>query len=264
MTEQTQIVLKVEHLQKSFDGVCVLRDVNFDVRKGEILCLLGKSGDGKSVLLKNIMGLMHPDGGKIIFDDSFTITHESSPKEYEKIRHKLGLLFQGAALFDSLSVEENVGFALRERTNLSPSEIEEKMQENLHHVGLTDAENKMPSELSGGMKSRVGLARAIALEPEIMLYDEPTSALDPIMSAHIGILINDLRNRLGMTSIVITHDVDLANAIADRIAMLQEGEIIFLGTPQEMQASDNSYIQEFIRGVKDATHLQTAPISEGV
>lgn len=241
-------LLEIKHLKKHFGPKTVLRDVNFNAHRGEILCVIGQSGHGKSVIMKNIMGLMKPDGGQIYFNGK-VISSPTTPDEvYNNVRHKFGLLFQGAALFDSMSVGDNIGFTLRERTKLSEDTILEKIKTGLEMVGLEGIEELMPAELSGGMRSRVGLARAVALEPEIMLYDEPTSALDPIMSDRINDLILSLRERLNMTSIVITHDISSAYKIADRIAMLYNGKIIFFGTPAEIRNSRNPYIQQFIRG----------------
>jgi len=243
-----ETILKLEHVKKNFGTKTVLHDVNIEIMRGEITCIIGQSGHGKSVILKNIMGLMKPDGGRIIFDGHVISSPNTPDSEYDKVRHKFGLLFQGAALFDSMTVGDNIGFTLRERTNLTEEEIQERIKNGLSMVGLHNIEHQMPSELSGGMRSRVGLARAVALEPDIMLYDEPTSALDPIMSDKINDLILDLRDKLNMTSIVITHDMSSAYKIADRICMLHNGKIIFQGTPAQIRASRNSYIQQFISG----------------
>jgi phospholipid/cholesterol/gamma-HCH transport system ATP-binding protein len=263
MSEFDQI-LKIEHLKKNFGTKVVLRDVNFDVRKGEILCVIGQSGHGKSVIMKNIMGLMRPDGGRISFEGEIISCPNTPESVYDNVRHKFGLLFQGSALFDSMSVGDNIGFTLRERTDFSEEKIQDKIKNGLEMVGLEGVEKLMPAELSGGMRSRVGLARAVALEPDIMLYDEPTSALDPIMSDKINDLILDLRARLNMTSLVITHDMSSAYKIADRIAMLFDGKIIFLGTPAEIRASRNPYIQQFIRGQRKMYYaLDTEDTLEG-
>ncbi|ERP38926.1 ABC transporter ATP-binding protein [Chitinivibrio alkaliphilus] len=241
-------ILEVRHLRKHFGPKVVLKDVSFSAQQGEILCVIGQSGHGKSVIMKNIMGLMKPDGGQILFKNRVIASPTTDSSTYDEVRQKFGLLFQGAALFDSMTVGENIGFSLRERTSLSEEAIEEKISLGLEMVGLENIQDLMPAELSGGMKSRVGLARAVALEPEIMLYDEPTSALDPIMSDKINDLILSLRDRLNMTSIVITHDMSSAYKIADSIAMLYNGKIIFHGSPAEIRASRNPYIQQFIRG----------------
>jgi len=244
----SQAILKLEHVKKNFGPKTVLHDVNIEIMRGEITCIIGQSGHGKSVILKNIMGLMKPDGGRIIFDGKVISSPTTPDSEYDKVRHKFGLLFQGAALFDSMTVGDNIGFTLRERTNLTEEEIQERIKNGLSMVGLHNIEHQMPAELSGGMRSRVGLARAVALEPDIMLYDEPTSALDPIMSDKINDLILDLRAKLNMTSIVITHDMGSAYKIADRICMLHNGKTIFQGTPAQIRSSRNSYIQKFISG----------------
>lgn len=243
-----QPILKIEHLKKSFGTKQVLRDINIEIMPGEVTCIIGQSGHGKSVILKNIMGLMKPDGGRIIFNGNIISSPVTPESEYDNVRHKFGLLFQGAALFDSMTVGDNIGFTMRERTNLTEDEIQERIKNGLAMVGLHNIEEQMPAELSGGMRSRVGLARAVAMEPDIMLYDEPTSALDPIMSDKINDLILDLRKKLNMTSIVITHDMGSAYKIADRICMLHNGKIIFQGSPAEIRASRNSYIQQFISG----------------
>lgn len=241
-------ILKLEHLKKNFGDKVVLRDINIEIMPGEITCIIGQSGHGKSVILKNIMGLLKPDGGQIRFNNDVISSPITPESEFDRVRHKFGLLFQGAALFDSMTVGDNIGFTLRERTKLTESEIQAKIKNGLAMVGLHDIEHLMPADLSGGMRSRVGLARAVALEPEIMLYDEPTSALDPIMADRINDLILDLRNKLNMTSIVITHDISSAYKIADRICMIREGKVIFQGPPSELRASRNIYIQKFIGG----------------
>ena len=240
--------LKIEHLKKHFDSKEVLVDINLEINRGEIVAIIGQSGHGKSVILKNIMGLMLPDGGRIIFEGEVISSPTKKSEDFKNVRKRFGMLFQGAALFDSMTVGENIAFPLRERTSLSESEIKKLIKDGLEMVGLHGIEDVMPSELSGGMRSRVGLARAIAMKPDIMLYDEPTSALDPIMSDKITDLIITLRNKLNMTSIVVTHDISSAYKIADNIAMIHDGKIIFSGTPGDIRASRNPYIQQFIRG----------------
>lgn len=241
-------ILKIEHLRKHFNNKVVLHDININFYRGEITCIIGQSGHGKSVILKNIMGLIIPDGGRIIFEGAVISTPTAKESDFEKVRQRFGMLFQGSALFDSMTVGDNIAFPLRERYHLSEDEIKDTVTDVLALVGLHGIEQVMPSELSGGMKSRVGLARAIAMKPDIMLYDEPTSALDPIMSDKINDLIIDLRNKLDMTSVVVTHDMPSAYKIADRIAMIHDGKIIFHGTPGEIRSSRNPYIQQFIRG----------------
>ncbi len=242
-------MLKIEHLKKHFGKQVVLDDINLTVNKGEITCIIGQSGSGKTVLFRHIIGLMFPDGGRILLDGKVISHPGMKPSEFNETRKRFGILFQGAALFDSMNVGENLAFPLRERLKLPEDEIQKIIGESLERVGLQEAfREKMPSELSGGMRSRVGLARALVMKPEIMLYDEPTSALDPIMTDKINDLITSLRNDLGMTSIVVTHDIGSAYKIADRIAMIHEGKIIFEGTPAEIRKSRNPYIQQFIRG----------------
>ncbi len=242
-------MLIIEHLKKRFGQQVVLDDINVEVHKGEILCIIGQSGGGKSVILRHIIGLILPDGGRITFNGEEICSPTTKPQELIRTRHHFGMLFQQSALFDSKTVGENICFPLRERTTLSEHEIYATMVDALEKVGLQEAfQHKMPSELSGGMKSRVGLARALVMKPAVMLYDEPTSALDPIMTDKINDLILSLRDKLSMTSIVVTHDMASAYKIADQIAMLYEGKVIFYGTPAEIRASRNPYIQQFIRG----------------
>lgn len=242
-------MLTIEHLKKRFGKQVVLDDVNMTIEKGEVTCIIGQSGSGKTVLFRHIIGLIFPDGGKITLDGE-TISYPGiKPSDFNATRKRFGILFQGAALFDSMDVGENLAFPLREHTSMSEQEIQKLVGESLEMVGLKEEfKTKMPAELSGGMRSRVGLARALVLKPEIMLYDEPTSALDPIMTDKINDLVLSLRNKLGMTSIVVTHDIASAYKIADKIAMIHEGKIIFNGTPGEIRKSRNPYIQQFIRG----------------
>jgi phospholipid/cholesterol/gamma-HCH transport system ATP-binding protein len=242
-------MLVIEHLKKHFGGQVVLDDINLEVNKGEILCIIGQSGSGKTVLFRHIIGLIFPDGGRILLDNDVLSSPLTKPATFEPFRKRFGILFQGAALFDSMNVGENLAFPLREHTDMSEHDIQKLIGESLEMVGLKEIfKNKMPSELSGGMRSRVGLARALVMKPEIMLYDEPTSALDPIMTDKINDLILSLRDKLQMTSIVVTHDISSAYKIADKIAMIHEGKIIFNGTPGDIRKSRNPYIQQFIRG----------------
>ena len=242
-------MLKIEHLKKHFGNQTVLDDINLEIRKGEITCIIGQSGSGKTVLFRHIIGLIFPDGGRILLDGDIISYPTMRSSEFNKYRKRFGILFQGAALFDSMNVGENLAFPLREHTSYGDEEIQKIIREGLEMVGLREEfKMKMPSELSGGMRSRVGLARAIVMRPEIMLYDEPTSALDPIMTDKINDLILSLREKLGMTSIVVTHDIGSAYKIADKIAMIHEGKIIFDGTPAEIRKSRNPYIQQFIKG----------------
>lgn len=242
-------MLRIEHLKKHFGKQTVLDDINLTINRGEITCIIGQSGSGKTVLFRHIIGLIFPDGGRILLDGNVISYPGIRPAEFNETRKRFGILFQGAALFDSMNVGENLAFPLRERMKLTEAEIQKMVGESLERVGLQEVfKEKMPSELSGGMRSRVGLARALVMKPEIMLYDEPTSALDPIMTDKIDDLITSLRDKLGMTSIVVTHDIASAYKIADRIAMIHEGKIIFDGTPGQIRKSRNPYIQQFIRG----------------
>ena len=227
----------------------MLDGVDLEVRQGETLVVIGPSGCGKSVFLKHIMGILKPDEGEIIiYDQDITRSRE---RELNEMRQKFGMLFQGAALFDSLSVEENVGFGLEEHTNLSKREIKEIVQEKLRMVGLGDIAGLKPAELSGGMRKRVGLARAIAMDPEIVFYDEPTTGVDPIMGGIINNLILELHNRLNITSVVVTHDMNSAYKIADRLAMLYEGKIIETGSVEVIKNTQNPVVRQFIRGAAE-------------
>ncbi|MBI3039736.1 ABC transporter ATP-binding protein, partial [bacterium] len=221
----------VSHLTKSFGPKQVLTGINLKIYDGETLVVLGPSGCGKSVLLKHIIGLLKPDDGQVLVDgDDITKFDE---KRIDSLRMRMGMLFQSAALFDSLTVEENIGFGLRKHTNLSTLAIHHIVSEKLEMVGLPGINTMMPSELSGGMRKRVGLARAIAMEPEIILYDEPTTGLDPIMTSAIDELHLSLKKRLGVTSIVVTHDLDSAYRISDRIALHYGGQIVAIGSKDE-------------------------------
>ncbi len=239
-------IISMRGLEKSFGGLDVLRGVDIDIRRGESLVIIGPSGCGKSVLLKHMIGLLRPDRGSVRVDGD-EITEMDDESLYE-VRKKFGMLFQGAALFDSLSVGENVGLALKEHTRLSDEEIEAKVVEKLKMVGMAHAVDKRPSELSGGMKKRVGLARAIAMDPAIILYDEPTTGLDPIMADVINELIRTLQGKLNTTSVTVTHDMTSARKVADRIAMLYDGHIVFEGTVDEVEGAGNPVVQQFVRG----------------
>ncbi len=239
-------MIEVVDIHKSFNSNHVLAGVNLTIEKGESMVVLGGSGTGKSVLLKIIMGLLKPDQGTILIDGT-EITHLREDKLNE-IRKKFGMLFQGSALFDSLSVWENIGFGLMEHTSLSKVEIRNMVTEKLAMVGLKNIEDKMPSELSGGMKKRVGLARAIAMNPEIILYDEPTTGLDPIMADVINELIIKLKHEIHATSVAITHDMTSAFKIGDRLALLYQGVIHRIGTPEEFKHSDDPVVHQFVTG----------------
>jgi phospholipid/cholesterol/gamma-HCH transport system ATP-binding protein len=246
MQRDSTIKIRVVNLHKSFKKNYVLRGVDLEVRQGESMVVIGGSGSGKTVLIKCIIGLIGPDEGEIYVDgEEMTSLNEEKMNE---VRKKFGMLFQGGALFDSLKVWENVGFGLRQHTPLKDEEIRRIASEKLGLVGLRDIEDLMPAELSGGMRKRVSLARAIAMEPEILLYDEPTTGIDPIMADAINRLIVQMRERLNVTSVAITHDMKSAYKIADRIAMLYQGKIIEVGTPEEVKDSPNLIVQQFIQG----------------
>ena len=237
-------MIEIIDLHKSFGDNYVLRGVELQVHNGETLVIIGKSGCGKSVLLKHIMGILKPDRGKVLVDGE-DINHSSS--DLFEIRKRFGMVFQGAALFDSLTVAENVIIGLREHTRLPYQEMLKIAREKLSLVGLDGTENLKPAELSGGMKKRVGIARALAHDPEYILYDEPTTGLDPIMADRINKLMLDLKKRLRKTTIIVTHDMHSAFMVGDRIAMLDEGRIIFDGTPEETLKTKNKRVREFIK-----------------
>ncbi|MGB9004483.1 MAG: ABC transporter ATP-binding protein [Candidatus Aminicenantales bacterium] len=239
-------MIRITGLHKSFGPKDVLRGVDLEVQRGETMVIIGQSGSGKSVLLKNIIGLLKPDRGAIHVDGT-DITRLRGAA-LQRVTRKMGILFQGAALFDSLTVFQNVSFGLERQTDLSAEDIRRRVGESLHLVGLREVEHLMPHELSGGMKKRVGLARAIAYRPEIILYDEPSTGIDPIRADAINSLINSLKQELKVTSVVITHDMASCNRVADRIAMLYEGRIIRVGTPREIREERNPVIQQFING----------------
>jgi phospholipid/cholesterol/gamma-HCH transport system ATP-binding protein len=238
------IILK--DVTKSIGGKIILKNINLEVQKGETLAIIGPSGCGKSTLLKNIIGLSKPDTGEIIIFGENIV--DMSEVELNRIRKKIGMVFQEGALFDSLSVYENVSFALRWHSKLKEEEIRKIVKEKLELLGLENTENLMPAQLSGGMRRRVGIARALVFEPEIVLFDEPTTGLDPIMKNVINRYILELKNKLKITSIVVTHDIDTANYVADKIGMLYEGELIFFGTQKDLENSENPVVKRFIKG----------------
>ena len=239
-------MIKIVDLHKAFGENKVLQGVNLSIEKGETLVIIGRSGSGKSVLIKHMIGLIKPDRGKIYMDGiEITALHE---EELRKVRRKFAILFQASALFDSLTVLQNVSFGLERYSDCSGEECREIARECLHRVGLRGVENLMPHELSGGMKKRVGLARAIAYRPEIILYDEPSTGIDPIRADAINDLINRMKKEMNVTSVVITHDMVSTYKVADRIAMLYQGKIIQIGTPEEIKTSENQVVQQFIHG----------------
>ena len=237
---QTGVPVEVRGLRKGFAGVPVLKGVDLSVNAGEIFVVMGPSGSGKSVLLKHIVGLEHPDAGEIFIGDELVGTDAVMDK------YRIGMVFQSGALLNSLTVGENVGLYLTEHRLKSPQEVEQIVKDKLDLVGLQRVENKYPSELSGGMKKRVAIARALVIEPQLLLYDEPTSELDPMMAVVISDEILSLNKRTGATSIIVSHDRDLAFGIADRIGIIFAGEILFVGTPDEVKRNSTPQIREFI------------------
>ncbi len=240
-------MIEIVNLTKRFNGKIVLENLNLKVRRGETMVIIGCSGCGKSVLLKHIIGLMRPDAGNVFIDGVDIVQLEGA--ELDRMRMRFGMLFQGAALFDSLTVGENVGFSLAYHGRTEKTEITRRVAECLALVGLSGVEGLEPAQLSGGMRKRVGLARAVCLQPEILLYDEPTTGIDPVMAAAVNQLIIDFRDRLKVTSVVVTHDMNSAYLVADRIAMLYQGRIIFTGTPAETKSSADPAVKQFIHGL---------------
>ena len=235
------VSLQVRGLRKSFDGQEVLKGLDFEVQPGEIFVIMGPSGSGKSVLLKHLIGLEPPDAGEIL------INGESIQSPEIAAKYRMALVFQSGALFSSLTVGENVGLYLSEHRLKPPAEIASIVAEMLEAVGLKGTENKMPGELSGGMKKRVAIARALVIEPQLILYDEPTSELDPLSAVVIGEEILQLQQRIHVTSLVVSHDRDLAFGVADRIAVINEGRILTIGTPDEVKRFDDPLVQNFLR-----------------
>ncbi len=249
-------MIEIQQLTKSFDDHAVLDRLDLTIESGKTSVIIGRSGEGKSVLLKHVIGLIKPDDGRVLVD-GVDISHLSG-RPLDELRMKFGMLFQGAALFDSMTVEENVAFPLAEHTTLSSEAIRERVRECLSLVGLEGVEALVPAELSGGMRKRVGLARALAMNPEIILYDEPTTGIDPIMSDVINDLVVALRDRFKVTSMIVTHDMRSAYKVADQIGMLYNGRIIETGTPEEIRNSANPIVQQFIKGEA------TGPIQSGL
>ncbi len=244
-----KIMIQLIDLKKNLGGKEVLRGVNLEVREGELMVIIGGSGMGKSVILKHIIGFMKPDSGDVIVGGRSIPA--ASPSEIYKIREDYGVLFQTAALLHSLTVRENMALPLREHENYSEEDIERIVTERLNWVELYNVEDKLPTDLSVGMMKRVGLARAIVRDPKIVLFDEPTTGLDPVLSSVIGELIVRLHKRLKFTSIAVTHDMSLAYMIGDRIGMLYNGELIEVGTPDEIRQSKNPIVQQFIHGMAE-------------
>ena len=245
--QRGETIVEFREVWKSYSGRDVLAGVNLKIRRGEVLCVLGPSGTGKSVTLRHINGLTQPDAGDVmVFGESVVGLSE---EQLSPVRRRTAMLFQGGALFDSMNVEENVGFPVREHTDKSPEEIASIVAEKLTMVGLPGIQRKMPSELSGGMRKRVALARSIALDPEIILYDEPTTGLDPLTSEKIAQLIVDLNVRLQTTSVVVTHDIVAARTVADRLAFIQQGRFQFIGTFEEAARGGHPVLMEYFRSM---------------
>ena len=239
-------MIRLEQVSKAFKGQVVLDHLDLEIEKGKITVIIGQSGGGKSVLLKHMIGLIRPDSGHIYVNGIDIVSLDD--KKLNDIRKKFGMLFQAAALFDSMNVGENVAFPLIEHTRLPLKEIMKIAEEKLLRVGLKNVSHKMPSELSGGMRKRVGLARAIALDPEIILFDEPTTGLDPVMCDAIDRLIVETQKQTEATCVIISHDIPSTFKIANKIAMLYQGKIIEMGTPDEVRSSTNPVVQHFIEG----------------
>jgi len=239
-------IIELSGVHKRFGDQEVLRGLDLAIESGAVSVIIGRSGGGKSVLLKHVIGLLRPDKGAVTVDGEDI--QDMGPRQLGAVRRKFGLLFQEAALFDSMTVFENVAFPLNEHTRLSRAEIRDRVESKLASVGLSGMGYKMPAELSGGMRKRVGLARAIALDPKIVLFDEPTSGLDPVVGAAINELIIQTRDEFGATCLVISHDIQATMSIADTVHMLYEGTIIASGTPGEIQALDDPVVQQFIQG----------------
>jgi phospholipid/cholesterol/gamma-HCH transport system ATP-binding protein len=242
-------MIAVQGLEKRIGDQEILRGVDLDVARGETLAIIGRSGGGKSVLLKHLIGLMRPNAGEIWIEGQNII--EMNERQLASIRQKVGILFQGSALFDSMTVAENIAFPLREAGERDPAVLRKRVSEMLEVMDLQGQEEKMPVNLSGGMKKRVGLARSIIRQPSCILYDEPTSGLDPVVSDSINKLIRRLQERLGVTGIVVTHDMKNAFHVADKIGYLHEGRIYFHGTPAELRDSVDPLIQDFLLGRSD-------------
>ncbi len=240
------VVIRVRDLVYEVGGRRIIDGFTFDVRRGEIFGVMGLSGAGKSTLLKNLMGLLPATSGEIWIDGTQIVG--LGERELVQVRRKMGMCFQYAALFDSMTVAENVAFGLRRHTDLSEEEIAERVRWALERVGMAGTEEMMPAELSGGMRKRVGIARALVMEPEIMLYDEPSAGLDPIMTAVLDELIESLARERGMTSIIVTHEVEELFGLCDRVMMMHEGRIVAMGTPEELRESGNPLVRQFVEG----------------
>jgi phospholipid/cholesterol/gamma-HCH transport system ATP-binding protein len=256
-----ELAIELRGLSKSFRGKPVLRGVDLAIRAGETTVILGGSGSGKSVCVKHMIGLLRADSGEVrALGRDVTKLNE---RDWVPIRREFGMVFQAAALFDSLSVYENVAYPIRQHESWPEARIAERVAQCLESVGLAGVERLLPAELSGGMRKRVGVARAIALSPRVILYDEPTTGLDPANSRRIGELIQQLQRELGATSVVVTHDLELAFAIADRVALLRDGRIVVEGPAAEVRASEHPALREFVDGIEALPPAVTAPRKGG-
>ena len=248
MVEPGEVLIHFSHVKKAFGPKVIYSDLSFDVRRGEVITIMGPSGVGKSVLLKMLIGLLSTDAGSIQFDGQEVTT--MNDHELTIVRRRIAYLFQGSALFDSLSVGENVAYGLNEQfwNTMSKKEIAHRVEQSLEAVGLPGVEGMRPSDLSGGMRKRVALARTLALQPEVILYDEPTTGLDPINTGRINNLINQIKKALGLTSIVVTHDMGTAFAVSDRMVMLRAGKVQKIGDKEEFRHAGDAFIRDFIEG----------------
>jgi phospholipid/cholesterol/gamma-HCH transport system ATP-binding protein len=239
-------MIEIKNLYRSFNGNPVLKGISLNIRRGDLLALIGRSGIGKSVLLKHVVGLMQPDSGTIFINN--TDIHRLRGKKLTEIREQFGFLFQGGALFDSMTVYDNVAFPMREKTNFSEAQIRDRVFHELEEMGLKNDGKKFPAELSGGMRKRAALARALVMEPAIMLFDEPTTGLDPIIGQTILDYIQQCHQRLKFTGMIVTHEVPKVFNIVQQVAMIHQGEIIACGSPDELQKLNNPIFEQFIKG----------------
>jgi phospholipid/cholesterol/gamma-HCH transport system ATP-binding protein len=242
----TEPIIQITELRRRFGRQIIFNGLTLDVLRGEVLVIIGRSGTGKSVLLKHIIGLLRPDSGQILIAGENI--HRTRGRQLAQVRERIGMLFQGGALFDSLTVGENIAFPLREKTRKTAAEITQAVMECLKEVGLQGSEDKFPAELSGGMRKRVALARALVQRPEIMLFDEPTTGLDPILVRAIHRLIADTQQQFGYTAVIVSHEIPQIFEIASRVAMLHDGTIMEIAPPEQIQQSTNPVIQQFIAG----------------
>jgi len=243
-------MINISNISKSFDDRVIIEDISFSIKKGDKIAIIGQSGVGKSVLLKSIIGLLNPDKGEIFIDEQNI--NKISFRKLQNLRSKFGMVFQFGALFDSMTVGENIGLALQKLTNCDKLEISDKITVSLKEVNMEGTEGKMPSELSGGMKKRVGIARAIALNPKYMFYDEPTTGLDPIMTDSINRLINNFHKKGEVTSIVVTHEMKTVRDVSERVLMLHDGKIQFNGSTEDLFSSRDPIVMAFLNG--DSTY----------